>query len=74
MSASTVEIVPAIYTITITGIGDYKGTTSASYKINPKIASIRAPKKAKRALIAKWARQSSKMSRTRITGYEVHKG
>ena len=59
------------YTVTITGTGKYTGVTSASYKINPKRATIKTPKKARKALIAKWARQSSKMSKTRITGYEV---
>lgn len=60
-------------TISITGIGGYKNTgkTAKNFKVNPKGASIKTPSKAKKAFTAKWKKQSGKMAKTRITGYEV---
>ena len=59
------------YTVTITGKGDYTGTTKATYKINPKGATIRAPKKAKKAITVRWKKQTLKMASSRITGYQI---
>lgn len=60
-------------TITITGIGGYKstGVKSVSFNINPKGTSAKAPKKAKKALTAKWKANKSRMSKSRITGYQI---
>ena len=59
------------YTVTITGKGDYIGTTKAVYKINPKGATIKKPKKAKKAVTVRWKKQSARMSQSRITGYQI---
>ena len=59
------------YTVTITGKGAYTGVAKATYTINPKGTSIKKPKKAKKAIKVKWKRQKAKMSKSRITGYQI---
>ena len=59
------------YTVTITGKGKYTGVTKATYKINPKGTSLKKLKKAKKAITVKWKKQSAKMSKSRITGYQI---
>ena len=59
------------YTVTVTGKGKYTGTAKATYKINPKGTSITSTKKAKKAFTVKWKKQPEKMSKSRITGYQV---
>ena len=62
------------YTITITGKGNYTGTTQATFKINPKGTSIVRLKKAKgqkNAVTVKWKKQSAKMSKSRVNGYQI---
>ena len=59
------------YTVTITGTGEFKGVTKATYKIVPKGTSLKKPKKAKKALTVKWKKQPAKMAKSRITGYQI---
>ena len=59
------------YTVTIKGKGDYKGTTKVTYKIRPRGTGIKGLKKAKKAVTVTWSRQSKKMSKSRITGYQI---
>ena len=59
------------YTVTITGKGNYTGVTKATYNITPKGTSLKTPKKAKKAITVKWKRQAAKMSKSRITGYQI---
>ncbi len=60
------------YTATITLKGSKnEGTKKLTYTINPKGASIKTPAKAKKAITVKWAKQSAKMSKARITGYQI---
>ena len=59
------------YTVTVTGKGKYTGTTKATYKINPKGTSLKKPKKAKKSITVKWKKQVVKMSKSRITGYQI---
>ena len=59
------------YTITITGKGDYIDVTKTTYKINPKGTKLKKLKKAKKAITVKWKKQSAKMSKSRITGYQI---
>ena len=59
------------YTVTITGKGKYTGVTKAAYKINPKGTSLKKPAKAKKAITVKWKKQSAKMAKSRITGYQI---
>jgi len=41
------------------------------FKINPKGTSLKKLKKAKKAITVKWNKQAAKMSKTRITGYQI---
>ena len=59
------------YTVTITGTGSYTGVTKATYKINPKGTKLKKPKKWEKAIKVKWKKQSAKMSKSRITGYQI---
>ena len=58
-------------TVTITGKGDYSGTVTKTFKINPKGTSVAKLTKAKKAVTVKWKKQASKMSASRVTGYQV---
>ena len=59
------------YTIIIIGKGHYTGVTEVTYKINPKGTTLKKVKKAKKAVVVKWKKQSKKMSKSRITGYQI---
>lgn len=59
------------YTVTVKGKGKYKGTTKATYKINPKGTGIKGLASAKRVITVRWNKQSAKMSGSRITGYQI---
>ena len=58
-------------TVTITGIGAYKGTISKTFQIIPKGTSLSKVTKAKKAATVKWKKQSAKMATSRITGYQI---
>lgn len=59
------------YTLTITGTGNYTGVTAAAYRIDPKGTVLKKPKTAKKAIVVKWKKQSAKMAKSRITGYQI---
>ena len=59
------------YTLIIVGKGQYTGVTEATYKINPKGTTLKKVKKAKKAAVVKWKKQKKKMSKSRITGYQI---
>ena len=59
------------YTVTITGKGKYTGVTKATYKINPKGTKLKKPRRAKKAIKVRWKKQKTKMSKSRITGYQI---
>lgn len=59
------------YKITIKGKGNYSGSTTKTFKINPKGTVLKSVTAAKKALTVKWTKQSTKMSTSRITGYEI---
>lgn len=59
------------YTVTITGKGKYTGTTKAAYRIDPAGTDLRKVKKAKKAVTVKWKKQKTRMSKSRITGYQI---
>ncbi len=59
------------HNVTVKLKGNYSGTRTASFTIVPKGATIVKPKPAKKALTAKWKKQSAKMSKSRITGYQI---
>ena len=58
-------------TLTITGNGDYKGTISKTFDIKPKGTSVSKLYRARRAFTVKWKKQSTKMSDSAITGYQI---
>ncbi len=59
------------YTLIIVGKGHYTGVTEATYKINPKGATLKKVKKSKKAAVVKWKKQKRKMSKSRVTGYQI---
>jgi hypothetical protein len=59
------------YIVTITGKGKYSGTAKATYKIRPKGTTLKKPMAAGRAVTVKWKKQSAKMAKARITGYQI---
>ena len=59
------------YTVTITGAGHYTGTTQATFQVNPKGTTLKKPKAAKKAATIKWKKQSAKMTKSRINGYQI---
>ena len=58
-------------TVTVTGKGIYTGSLNASFSIVPKTAKLISLKKAKKAFTVKWKKQSAKMKKSRITGYQI---
>lgn len=54
-------------TMKITGIGNYNGTITKTFKINPKGTSLKSVKKGKKSFKATW----KKSSKTWTTGYQV---
>ena len=59
------------YKVTVKLKGNYKGAKAANFTIAPKGAAIVKPKPAKKALTVKWKKQSAKMAKSRITGYQI---
>lgn len=59
------------YTVTVTGIGKYKGTAKSSFRILPKGTSLRKLSKARKAVKVVWKKQSAKMAKSRISGYQI---
>ena len=55
----------------IIGKGRYTGVTEATFKINPKGTKLKKIKSAKKAVVVKWKKQAKKMSKSRITGYQI---
>ena len=51
--------------------GNYSGSKTVTFKINPKKTTLKSLTKAKKAITVKWGKQSSKMSKYRITGYQI---
>ena len=58
-------------TITIRGIGKYKGTFKQTFRIIPKKAAISKVTPATKAATVKWKAIKTKMSKKKITGYQV---
>ena len=59
------------YKVSVELKGNYKGSRTASFKINPKGTKIRGFKKGKRSIKVKWKNQTAKMSSSRISGYQI---
>ncbi len=58
------------YKVTIKGKGNYTGTITKSFKINPKGVSISSLSKSKKAFTVKWKKPSS-ANRKQMTGYQI---
>ena len=59
-------------TVTFKNSSDkYSGSLNGSFNINPKGTKISKVSKAKKAFNVKWKKQSGKMSKSRIKGYQV---
>lgn len=58
-------------TVTIQGKGNYTGTLTKTFRINPKGTSLKKLKKGKKSITVKWKKQAKKMSKARITGYQI---
>lgn len=59
------------YKVTVKLKGNYSGKKSVTFKIVPKGTSITGLKKAKNGFTVKWKKQAMKMSRYRISGYQI---
>lgn len=59
------------YGVTVTMKGKYSGRKTLYFKINPKSTSISFLSKGKKYFTVKWKKQSAKMAKYRITGYQV---
>ena len=60
-----------LYKVTITFKGNYSGTVTRTFTVVPKGTTIKTPKAAKRAFTVSWSKQSGKMSKARIAGYQI---
>ena len=58
-------------TVTVTLKGKYSGKKTVSFKIIPKGTGISSLSKSSGTLTVKWTKQSAKMSKSRITGYQI---
>ena len=50
---------------------NYSGSVTRSFSIIPKGVKIKKPKAAKKSMTVRWAKQSGKMSKLRISGYQI---
>ena len=60
-----------VATVTLEGIGDYTGTLKTKFKILPKKATLKTVKGLKKSIKVTWGKVSTKMSKKRITGYQI---
>ena len=58
-------------TVTIKGKGRYEGTITRTFKIKPTKPTIKKPKAGKKYITVKWKAVSARMSKSRITGYQI---
>ncbi|MBQ3406220.1 MAG: fibronectin type III domain-containing protein [Lachnospiraceae bacterium] len=59
------------YQVTVKMKGDYSGTLSASFRIDPKGTSLKTVKGSSKSITVKWTPQKTKMSKSHITGYQI---
>ena len=57
--------------VTIKGIGNYTGSVVKKFKINPKGSKIQKTSKSYKSITLTWTKRSTKMSKSRISGYTV---
>lgn len=59
------------YTYKVTFKNDYKGTKSMTLNVNPKGTTLKKVTPSNKGFTAVWYKQSTKMSTSRITGYQI---
>ena len=59
------------YKVTVTLKGNYTGSKSVYFKINPKGTTLATSTPASKAITVKWKKQSAKMASSRISGYQI---
>ncbi len=59
------------YKVTVNLKGNYSGKKTATFKILPKGTSLNKPKAEKKAIKVNWKKQTAKMSKSRIAGYQI---
>lgn len=57
--------------VTATGLSNYSGSISITFKILPKGTSLAKLKPANKAMTVSWKKQAKKMATSRITGYQI---
>ena len=60
-----------VHTVTITGVGNYKGTKKISYTVRPIGTTISKAKAGKKSCNVTWKKQAAKMATSQINGYEI---
>jgi len=58
-------------TVTITGKGNYKGSVVKTFEIKPLRTSFTKATSKKTSVTLKWKRRTKKMSKSRISGYQI---
>ena len=58
-------------TVTIKGTGNYTGAITKKFSILPKPAALASVRAAKKAMKVRWKKQSARMSRATVTGYQI---
>ena len=59
------------YAVKVTLKGNYSGSKTVYFKINPKGTTLATSTAASKAITVKWKKQSAKMASTRISGYQI---
>jgi len=59
------------YGVTVTMKGNYTGSKTVKFKINPKGTTLKSLGKGTRLIKVKWAKQTALMSKTRVSGYQI---
>lgn len=59
------------YKVTVTMDGNYSGSKSVTFKINPKGTTVKSLTAASKAITVKWTKQETKMSTAHISGYQI---
>ena len=57
--------------VKVTLKGNYSGSRTVTFKINPKGTTLGTPARASKAATINWTKQAAKMSSSRITGYQI---
>ena len=59
------------YKVTVKGTGNYTGTVTKYFKIKPKGTSVQSVAKGSKSFTVTWKKQTTKMSTSKVTGYQI---